>query len=301
MNGLTNYITEMDWIDIITCWYVWVDEGYQELLEQQGRRLRQRGPEPEVSDSEIITMGLIIETWFQGHEEVGYSFIQQFLRPLFPRQLDLDRFNHRRRQLIGVTEALRRRYRDRLLDRKDGLRLVDSAPITLMTYPRGSHCESVRGPEYFGVVTSKKTRIFGLRLHTTVTIDQLIDEWMLAPASIHDTTALDALLEGCTDLQVVGDKAYNDAELEERLWRKRRIQLLPLRKHNQHQQWPAETQRILGMIRHRIETVFSTLTTTFNLQRPRGRSLSGHVVRIATCILAHTFSFMFNELVSQNP
>lgn len=42
---------------------------------------RQRGQQPEVSDSEVITMGLIIETWFRRHEEVGYAFIGQFLQP----------------------------------------------------------------------------------------------------------------------------------------------------------------------------------------------------------------------------
>lgn len=293
MNGLTDYITESCWKDTITNWFIWVDDGYQLVIEKRGRQLRRRGPAPEVSDSEIITQSLIIETWFQGHEEVGYAFIQQFLCDLFPRQLDLDRFNQRRRDLIGMIEAIRKEYRDRLLDSDDGLRLTDSAPITLMTYPRGSRCESVRGPEYFGVVTSKKTRIYGLRLHATVTVNQLIDEWMLAPASVHDTNALDVLLEGCTNLQIVGDKAYNDAELEERLWRKRRIQLLPLRKSNQKEQWPDLIRRILGKIRHRIETVFSVLSTTFNIQRPRGRSLQGHVVRVATCVLAHTLSFMF--------
>ncbi len=47
-----------------------------------------------------------------------------------------------------------------------------------------------------------------------------------------------------------------------------------------------DIRRILGRIRHNIETVFSTLTTVFNLERPRGRSLAGHVARIATCVLA---------------
>jgi len=47
----------------------------------------------------------------------------------------------------------------------------------------------------------------------------------------------------------------------------------------------------MGRVRHRVETVFSVLTTTFNVARPRGRSLAGHIVRIATCILAHTLSF----------
>lgn len=96
----------------------------------------------------------------------------------------------------------------------------------------------------------------------------------------------------CRDLSLIGDKAYNEAELEERLWRKRRIHLLPLRKTNQHAQWTDDIRRILGRVRHRVETVFSTLTTVFNVQRPRGRSLAGHVTRIATSVPAHTLSFL---------
>ena len=92
-------------------------------------------------------------------------------------------------------------------------------------------------------------------------------------------------------VDLIGDKIYNDAELEDRLWRKRSITLLPLRKCSQKKQWIQEVWRILGNIRHRVEAVFSTVTTVFKIQRPRGRSLAGHVVRIATCILAHTLSF----------
>jgi hypothetical protein len=291
MNGLTNYITEQDWTDTITHWYVLVDDAYQRMLVRRDRPLRTRGPAPEVSDSEIITIGLIIETFFQGHEEVGYAFATQYLSDMFPRLLNLDRFNVRRRALVGVIEVVRRDLRDQKLATADPVRLVDSAPVTLMTYTRGKRSRSVVGSDYFGVVTSKKSKFFGLRLHLTTTPDQLIDEWVLAPAAAHDVKVLDALVCDCHDIVLVGDKAYNDAELEERLWRKRRIQLLPLRRSNQKKQWPVAVRRALGRVRHQVETVFSVLTTTFNIHRPRGRSLAGHVVRIATCVLAHTLSF----------
>ncbi len=297
MKGLTNYITESSWEDIIMAWFVHVDDGYKEVIAQSKSPLRKRGPEPKMSDSEVMTVSLIIETFFNGHEEIGYTFVCQFLSHFFPDLLDLDRFNYRRRQLVRVIEAIRRKIRQQLLDPKENVRIVDSAPVTLMTYTRGSRCESVYGPEYFGVVTSKKGKFFGLRLHLTTTPEQLIDEWMLAPASVPDGKAVDALLEGCTDLAVIGDKAYNDEELETRLWRKRRIHLLPLRKNNQKKQWSDDVRRAMGRVRHRVETVFSVLTTVFNVQRPRGRSLTGHVVRVATCILAHTLSF----LIAQNP
>jgi len=205
--------------------------------------------------------------------------------------VDPDRFNLRRRALLAVIEAIRRDLRDQKLNRADTVRLVDSAPVTLMTYTRGARCRSVVGSDYFGVVTSKKGNVFGLRLHATVTVEPLIDEWLLAPAACPDAKVLDAMVLDCRDLVLIADKAYTDAELEARLWNKRRIQLLPLQRDNQEAQWPEAVRRALERVRPRIETAFSTLTTVFNVQRSRGRSLVGHVVRVATCILAHTLSF----------
>lgn len=292
MNGLTDYITQQPWLDTITAWYVLVDDAYRAVVQRQPHLVRRSGPPPRFTDSEVITVGLIMETFFHGREELGYAFVAQYLSAAFPDLLDLDRLNARRRDLIAVIEAIRRHLRDRLLDRQDRLRLVDSAPIELMTYPRGGRCRSVVGAEHFGVVTSKKAKVFGWRLHVTATTNQLIDAWALAPASYLDPKVVDALVLDERDLILIGDKLFNDAELEDRLWRKRRILLLPLRKDNQRQRWPAEAQRALSRARHRVETLFSTLTTVFNVQRPRGRSLAGHVVRIATCILAHTLSFL---------
>jgi hypothetical protein len=291
MNGLTDYITQWPWVDIVTTWFVLVDDAYRRVVAKRGHRWRTSGPEPTFGDSEVITVSLIVETFFQGHEEMGYAFVAQFMREMFPHLVDLDRFNIRRRHLIAVIEAIRQDLRDQKLDRTDPVRLVDSAPVTLMTYSRGARCKSVVGSRFFGVVTSKKGKVFGLRLHTTTTVHQLIDLWLLAPASVPDPQVLDEMVLDERDLVLIGDKIYNDAEREERLWRKRRILLLPLRKDNQTTQWPDGIQRLLGRIRHGVETVFSTLATVFNVERPRGRSLAGHVVRVATCILAHTLCF----------
>jgi hypothetical protein len=85
------------------------------------------------------------------------------------RLLDLDRFNAQRRELVGVIEAIRCDLRDQKLNRTDPIRLVDSAPVTVVTYTQGSRCSSVVGSEYFGVVTSKKGKVYGFRLHATVT------------------------------------------------------------------------------------------------------------------------------------
>ena len=200
MNGQTNYITEWNWSNIITTWYVLVDDMYQVIIKNLSEPLRSRGPVPRMSDSEVITVSLIIETFFQGHEEVGYAFVVQYLSEMFPDLLNLDHFNVRRRQLIAMMEQIRRLLRDQKLDSTNPFRIADSAPITLMTYTRGKRSQSAIGSDYFGVITSKKAKFFGLRLHATVTDEQLIDEWMVAPASVHDKTALDTLLLESRDL-----------------------------------------------------------------------------------------------------
>ena len=146
-------------------------------------------------------------------------------------------------------------------------------------------------------MTSKKGTFFGWRVHTTVTGDHVLDEGLVAPASIPDSQALAALVEHRHDRTLIGDKISNDAGLDARLWCKKRILLLPLRKDNQKTQWPDGVQRTLGRLRHRGETVFSALTTVCNIQRPRGQSLAGHLVRIATCLLAHTLSFFMQEVM----
>ena len=291
MNGFTNYITEQPWEETVTTWFVLVDEAYQRLVTKRGQPLRASGPAPSFTDSEVITVALIIETFFHGHEELGYAFVWQYMGRLFPKLLDLDRFNVRRRALVGVIEAIRCDLRDQKLNQADQIRLVDSAPVTVVTYTRGARCRSVVGSEYFGVVTSKKGKVYGFRLHLTTTVDQLVDQWILAPSSVPDPKVLNELVMDRRDLVLIGDKIYHDADLEGRLWRKRGILLLPLRKDNQKKQWPAGGQKALGHFRHAVETVFSVLTTVFNVARPRGRTYAGYIVRVATCILAHTLSF----------
>ena len=66
--------------------------------------------QPSFSDSEVITLSLISETFFQGHEDVAYAFVAQYHRDLFPKLIDLDRFNVRRRELIAVIEAIRQDF-----------------------------------------------------------------------------------------------------------------------------------------------------------------------------------------------
>lgn len=308
MRGLTDYITQAGWSDILTVQYVLVDDCYQQLDASilPERKFAPQGV-PDFSDSEVITIALFGEMVFAGDEDKTLHFIRQYHLDLFPDLLDNSRFNRRRHQLVAVMEAIREKLRDRwrrehpLDEEEENLRIVDSAPISICTYTRGGRCQSIPlewRDEWFGVCSSKKTKFFGARCHITTTLDQMIDTWLLAPGSYDDRKPMAALLENRQGLGIIGDKGYVSEDLANRLWEDDQHLLLTLKKDNQKEQWPGGIQRILGYLRHRVETTFSVLQTVFNFERPKSRSLAGLMARITTKILAHTISFFLAEILT---
>jgi hypothetical protein len=49
----------MDLDTLIITWFCWMDEGINEITSD--RRLRQRGPDPLLADSEVLTMEVVGE------------------------------------------------------------------------------------------------------------------------------------------------------------------------------------------------------------------------------------------------
>ena len=308
MKGLTDYITECHWQDVLTSLYVLIDDAHQGLDKcyVPNRKHTPKG-EPEFSDSEVITITLFGEMVFGGAEDKTLHFIRQYHLNLFPKLLTNNRFNRRKQALTETMEALRCNLRDQwraqhpLAQDVAQLRLVDSAPIPICTYSRGARCQSVDldwRDEWFGVCSRKKTKFFGARCHLTTTLDQMIDTWLLAPGSYEDRKPLIALLENRQGLGLIGDKGYVSEELDGRLWEVGEHLLLALKRKNQQDQWPSGIQKILGMLRHNVETAFSVLTTVFNFEKPGSRSMSGFIARITAKILAHTVSFFLAEIMT---
>lgn len=308
MKGLTDYITESTWEAILTATFVMIDDECQALA---GRFFANRkyapGKRPLFYDSEVITLALFGEMVFGGDEDKTLHFIRQYHLDMFPKLLDNSRFNRRRHELTAMMEAIRCRLRDQwraqhpLSEEEANLRLVDSAPIPICTYTRGRRCQSIPiewRDEWFGVCTSKKSKFFGARCHLTSTLDQMVDSWLLAPGSYEDRKPLIALLEERQALQLIADKGYLSDELDARLWEVGEHLLLALRRKNQKVQWPPTIQKIIGRLRHGIETAFSVLTTVFTLEAPCSRSLSGLISRTTTKILAHTLSFFLAQTLT---
>jgi len=301
MTGLTDFITEANWEDILTVWLVLVDDAYQALQTQFGP-IRRRGPQPAFSDSEVITVGLLIDTFFHGHEALGLSFLRQYHPDLFPALLPEGQFNARRRELRMITEQIRQ-YLTRswgLVDPKDNCRLVDSAPIPVCTYGRASRNRTVNGSEYFSVMKSRGAKLFGMRLYLTVTSTQVIDQWMLAPSAPHDGKMMAAFLEDAHDMILFGDGAFHDPAEINYLSYNRNIKVFaPPRKDAKSNPWPQKFRRWAGRLRRKIETTLSVLVTVFNVEQLGSRSLYGLMTRVASRLLAYNLCFIVGPILAQ--
>lgn len=313
MTGLTNYITQKKWSNIFLVWYVLVDDAWREVVSKLTRPVRSRGPEPLMSDSEVITVGLAIESMFGGDEELGLSFLRQYHPDLFPHLLENSRFNRRRRDLACFIEAVRQQITTsyQLISESDRVRLVDSVPIPVCTYMRSSRCMTVAGKEYCGVMVSRRAKLFGFRGYVTTTPEGVVDQWLLAPASFHDSKITPALLQDCANLWVLGDNAFRDHSCAEWLKADHNITLLAMPRNSNltvngsngyrtktGELWPSSVRYLFKRLRRRIESAFAVLSTVFHLEQPGSRSLTGLIARTSTRILAYNISFLASPLLN---
>lgn len=302
MVGRTDFITDACWEDVWTIWYTLIDDAYV-ALEQHYGKWRRSGPAPVFSDSEVITVALIIDTWFAGHEALGLSFLRQYHPTLFPHLPANGWFNDRRTTLGLLIDQVRRviSWDYGLLSADDHVRLLDSAPIPLATYTRGGDNRTLNGSEYFGVAKSKGAKIFGLRLHLTTTTGQVVDDWLLAPAALHDSTPMQAVFEQAHDLLVLGDGAFHNPTLQPVLLERHNIEIIapPRRDSRKYAPWSKAKRRGIGRLRRKVETSLSVLQTVFHIEQPHARSLAGVVCRISTRLLAYNLCFLTGALLVQ--
>ena len=153
--------------------------------------------------------------------------------------------------------------------------------------------QTLVGPEYFSVMVARAAKLFGLRLHLTVAPNGVIEDWCLAPAAVHDSQVMPVLLEDQAGRVVLGDGAYHNPTVEPVLEAHDVVVFAPPRKDaTAVVPWPASLRQQFSRVRQGVETCFSRLSTVFDIQRPRARSLKGIASRVSTRILAYTLCFL---------
>jgi len=285
-----------DFDDFCTWTYAIVDDIWKPIAPI----FKRTGPQPQCSDSELLTMALVGECRGWDVETEMLSHWKEH-RDLFPHIPSQSRFNRRRRNLMMAFNLIRKavlRMLDLALDQQC---IIDSLPVPVVQFylaPGSSGDWKAHGSTY-GKVSSRKETIFGFKLHLLITMGGLILDFELAPAHATDLEVGFELLCEHTDLNVLGDKGYISAEKAAELWLNNRVRLQTLSRRNQKQQLPRDIQRLFNAVRQIIETVNSQLSEQFNIETNHAHTFWGLCTRLYTKLTAHTLCIYINRLLGK--
>lgn len=285
-----------DFEDFCTWMYMIIDDIWQGIEPL----FKRPGPKPICSDSELIAMTIIGECRGWDVETEMLSYWQEH-RDLFPNIPSQSRFNRRRRNLMMAFNLIRRSVLQILDIAQDTQCVIDSLPIPVVQFhlvPSSTGDWKAHGAN-FGKVSSKKITIFGYKLHLLVTLGGLILDFELAPANATDLTIGVEMLEGHTDLDVLGDKGYISAEKAAQLWRENRVRLRTIPRCNQKKQLSPYWKKVYNTMRQIIETVNAQLSGQFNIEKNHAHTFWGLCTRLYSKLTAHTLCIYINRLLGK--
>src|SRR5437764_6035339 len=105
------------------------------------RRVRQRGPQPILADSEVLTIEVVGALFGIDTDEEIDAYFRRFSPDLFPRLARVDRttFARQAANLWKVKEALWQHLLGRIAD-DPALSLIDSCPLPVCRFARSQRC-----------------------------------------------------------------------------------------------------------------------------------------------------------------
>lgn len=279
----------MDLETFIVTVYCEVDDFFKK--NYSARHLRQRGPLPQLSDSEVITMEIVGEYLGYTMEKEIYQYFARHWKHLFPQLPDRSNFVRQCANLWAVKQALFEKIQSPL----DSLiQIVDSMPLEVCRFVRAKRAKLFRGVAAYGKWFGQT--IYGFKLHLKITDIGVIRGFDLTEANRADVSVLPQMLEGQHSHWVLGDRGYRSKPLNQTLREQQNIVLhTPVRRNEKAPDLvdPMLHKRLNG-IRRLIETVNGQLEQHFQIKKIWARDLWHLISRIIRKILTHTFCVLFN-------
>jgi hypothetical protein len=270
----------------------------------EGKKLRQRGPDPELSDSEVLTIEIVGEHLGIDTEEGLYAYFRRHYAEWFPALRGVHRttFTRQAANLWAVKEELQKHLLG-CVGFDPQVSLIDSFPVEVCRFARAYRCRRLAEESAFGYDETRKQTFYGLRAHLLVCWPGVIVGVDLAPADVHELRmAEELLLEGVVveveEGWVLGDRNYWSPDLAERLGEEGLSLLAPCKsKKREEQPWP----RWLVHKRRRIETVFSQLVERYQAKKVWARDRWHLTSRFLRKVLSHTMAVFLCQEADLSP
>jgi RNA recognition motif-containing protein len=297
----------MNWEDQLISTYL----NICEFFKQHPDKVNLRGKhctKPKCTDEEILTFYLYGIAEFHSNKKEMYKHIKDFLLPWFPHLPNYEAFNYRVNQLDYICYEYCC-YIMSILQFKNGfcytenLVLVDSLPIMMATGFRATQAKVAKCEADLGYCASKNIYYYGVKIHMLAKYNEKTlptpYKTKLTKASVHDLTAARRIFHEMKDVKIIGDKAYADKELKNKLKEKNVEIHTPIKLSKTKKVLDEDEKKysqIISSFRQPIESLFNWFIEKTNIQKAsKVRSRAGlltHVFgRLAGGLLLLHFSF----------
>lgn len=273
----------MDLDTLIVTLFCTVDDALRQLLD--GTRLRQRGPAPQLTDAEVLTIEAVGEYLSLDCDRAIFDYFRRHYSHFFPqlRRAHRTTFVRQSANLWKVKERLWQ-YLVEGLERDETISLIDSFPLPVCRFARATRCRRLREMAAYGFDEMAKQTFFGMRFHLRVSLPGVITAFEVEPANVHELTVAEELLASVRGW-AIGDRNYYSPRLSAQLAQKGLRLFAPFRSRKRERKpFPHR----LTCLRRRIETVIGQLTERFSAKRVWARDAWHFCSRLMRKVLAHT-------------
>ena len=236
---------------------------------------------PDISQSELLTIVLLYHKSPCKNFKYFYMSYLQLYKPEFPNLPSYTRFIALKPRVLTYLVLLLEWYIKQV--EATGISYIDATSIAVCNPKRISRNKVFAGIAALGKTT--KGWFFGLKLHLLINENGEIQGFKLTPGNVDDRAPVPEMTKCITGL-LFGDKGYIKQELFDELYDKGLKLVTGIKKKMKNKLMPL-MEKILLRKRSIIETVFSVLKGSFELEHTRHRSIWNAFVHILSALVAY--------------
>ena len=258
-------------------WQTFKTEWNQHLISSGHKK---RGPEPELSVSEMMTIVIRFHQSNFRTFKSFYQYVSMHLRSYFPRLISYSRF-------VGLQKNLFIPLFAYLLQNRGivtGIAFIDATSI------KACHNKRIyRNKVFQGLAKRGKTTsgwFYGFKLHLIINDRGEILAFQLTPGNVSDVSMTETLSKGLWG-KLFGDKGYISLEMAQKLFKKG-VQVFTTLRSNMKQKFLCWKDKVLLRKRSLIETVNDQLKNISQIEHSRHRSPSNFLVNLLSGLAAYT-------------
>ena len=261
-----------------------IDDELKKMLS--GKKLRERGFLPKLTDSEVITMEIVGEFLGKDCDKTIWEYFKHHWNHFFPKIPNRSTFARQAANFQVVKCIRQERLAISLGSLADTLHMIDGLPMPVCKFARAYFSKVFKGDAAYGYCATKKESYYGFRGHLVINSIGVVTAATFTPANVDERDVCPELVEKIQGL-LLGDKGFMRPVLQKELGVNGLHLQTPLR-DNMVDDRPKGFLGWMKGTRRLIETVIGQLSERFHIEKIRARDLWHESSRFWRKLLAHT-------------